>query len=272
MDNLLLSAASRKLLDAYIKCPSHALILKGLDGVGLRTVARTVAGSIAPNQNRVMIIEPEKGLISIERVRQLYQQTRTIHREPLVIVVDDADTLSVDAQNALLKLFEEPVENVHFILTTHRPEALLATIVSRAQTVEVQPLDAAASMQLLQSLDVPESKVRQMLFLAHGLPAELHRLAAQEEHFTTQADLVKDARQVIESPLYERLKLVKKYSGRDEALQLVAMCGRLLGLNLVKQKNYRVSAMIESVLEAGEALRANGHVKTQLMRLMTKLG
>lgn len=271
MDKLLVTKPTRKLLDAYMSHPTHALILRGLQGTGLRTIANRLAKQLSPVTQRIISIEPDKGLISIDRVRQLYQQTKTIHHKPLVVVIDDADTLSNDAQNSLLKLFEEPVKNVYFILTTHHGELLLSTIMSRAQVIDVPPISRTDSHQLLNSRDIPQGRLVQMLFLAPGLPAELIRLMDNSEYFATQSELVKDARNIIQLPLYERLKLLKKYQDREGALQLVIMMGRLLSLNLVKQKNYRVSDILESVMHCGERIRANGHVKTQLLALMTKL-
>lgn len=271
MDELLMASATKKLLSAYLHKPTHALILQGPVGVGLGTIAHELAVDLAGRDSRVITIESEKGLISIERIRQLYQQTRTIHHDPLVIVIDDADTMSQDAQNALLKLFEEPVANVHFLLTVHHPEFLLATLSSRAHIVAVQPVSSQDCAQLLARRQLPETTRRQLLFLANGLPAELYRLVDDEAYFESRATLVKDARTLLQSPLYQRLLLLKKYSSRDDALALVVMCGRLLHHSILTQKKCQLSTVVESVLETEEALRVNGHVRTHLMHLMTKL-
>lgn len=67
-----------------------------------------------------------------------------------VVVVEDFDRLNAVAQNRLLKTLEEPPSYAHFILTTSEPEAILATIRSRAQTERVNALNIRETAQLLE--------------------------------------------------------------------------------------------------------------------------
>src|SRR5690606_880305 len=67
----------------------------------------------------------------------------------LVIVVHDADELTLSAANALLKTLEEPGAKIHFILLTSRPHRLLDTIRSRTLAVRFGPLPDPVVEQLL---------------------------------------------------------------------------------------------------------------------------
>jgi hypothetical protein len=78
-----------------------------------------------------------KGLIPIEQIRELISSFRlkvpgkgVIKR---VAIVETADAMSLEAQNALLKLLEEPPTDSVLILTSEQPQELLATIRSRVQ-------------------------------------------------------------------------------------------------------------------------------------------
>jgi DNA polymerase III subunit delta' len=79
-------------------------------------------------------------------------------------VVDDAHTMTEQAQNALLKSLEEPAPTSHVLLVTGAPQALLPTIRSRCQVLRFGPLPAAILEQHLQD--------------RHGLSADEARLRA----------------------------------------------------------------------------------------------
>lgn len=271
MVKLLLNVATKKLVEAYINNPSHALCLIGEEGTGLGSLADSIAKKLSGKAQIVTTISPEKGFISIERIRHLYEQTRNIQQGNRCIIIDDADTMSNDAQNSLLKLLEEPVRNVYFILTTHHPSFLLPTINSRMQHITVNSIDEKASKELLSKYALSEKEHMQALFLAAGKPAELTRIATDTEYFAVQTSLITDARSLIQSNLYDRLTVIKKYSDRRQALSFLAMCAKLLQFSLVRQRNITAAEHMELFDRVMKRIDANGHVRTHLMYLVTKL-
>jgi DNA polymerase-3 subunit delta' len=66
-----------------------------------------------------------------------------------IVIVDDADTMNRNAQNALLKILEEPPQNALLILVTHRAGALIPTIKSRTQTLNFKLLQPDTVKTLL---------------------------------------------------------------------------------------------------------------------------
>ncbi len=70
-----------------------------------------------------------------------------------VVIIDDADTMNRSAQNALLKILEEPPKNAILILVTHRLGALIPTIRSRAQVLNFQLLSQDSLESLLSRHD-----------------------------------------------------------------------------------------------------------------------
>ena len=70
--------------------------------------------------------------IGVDDIRELISLTAVFTTTgKRIVVLEDADTLTVEAQNSLLKTLEEPPENVIFVLATTEPQKIPATILSR---------------------------------------------------------------------------------------------------------------------------------------------
>lgn len=81
-----------------------------------------------------------KQSIGIEEIKQLQQKLylKPIRSPQKAIIIHDAQLLTTEAQNALLKVLEEPPEQTIIILTTESVEALLPTILSRCKIVQLE--------------------------------------------------------------------------------------------------------------------------------------
>lgn len=88
-----------------------------------------------------------------------------------VVLVDDADTMNRNAQNALLKILEEPPKNTILILICHRLGNMIPTIRSRCRVIHFDPLSSDALSDLMQ-MEIGESlphEEREILsFLSDG--------------------------------------------------------------------------------------------------------
>ncbi len=267
--SLQLAEPTRAFLEHYSADPSHAVLLSGPRGVGLKTLAL----HMAQTNGRVLdIIEPiaktAKGqvIISVERVRELYDETRTMLDGRHFVVIDDADRMNQPAQNALLKLLEEPNQSVHFILTTHAPDVLLPTIRSRTWQFAVPSIDEMSSHRLVKGLGITdETKRTQLLYVASGLPAELSRLSVAGDFDKLLSD-VRRARLFIEGTSYQRLIVANELKeDREVALRFIDTVIMLLRRTVPMSADARSTLrLIDSLLEAYMAIKANGNVRLQL--------
>jgi DNA polymerase-3 subunit delta' len=94
----------------------------------------------------VLVRRPEdKSTIVISQARDLVRQVgyRPFEARYRVVVIDDADELGGDAQDALLKTLEEPPARNVFVLVTSRPNLLSTTVRSRCCVLRFAPLAAA---------------------------------------------------------------------------------------------------------------------------------
>ncbi len=266
---LRLAPATERLLAQFETFSPHATLLTGQVGVGLYTIAHEIA---TKNGTLLASILPESktssaiAAISVERIRQLYVETRSRMQGPHFVIIDEADSMNHAAQNALLKLLEEPNESIFFILTSHRPDALLPTIRSRVQIHAVPPIDMLHSRRLLKALGVTDTQTEQrLLYVAQGLPAELTRLVRNESDFKALLERVQIARQFVEGNVYQRLAVIQASNNdRTGTLKTIEMILLLLRRSLAARPDQTTVRLIERLVEASAAVRANGNIKIQL--------
>lgn len=274
MSSLLLHPTTEKLIRRIETHLPQALLLKGETGVGLLSIAKELAG-----KSLVSIIEPsrtdgsidnENGSINVASIRDLYEQTRAKHTKKQTIIIDGADRMTHGAQNAFLKLLEEPNEHIHFILTAHVVDSLLPTIQSRVQATTILPITKEQTEEYLASLQVSDPKKKaQLLFIAAGLPAEIYRLSQDDEAFAARATAMGDARTLLQASTYEKLLLVQKYaSSRDKTLRLIDSAITIARRTVSSHHEVKLIHQLERLLAARDAIAANHSIRLQLTQLV----
>ncbi len=117
--------------------PPQSLLWNGQVGLGLVEYAREMAVRWISNPADILWIAPEEGasVIKIEQIRALidFMCLKTFSGIHRLVVIENAESMNVNAQNALLKILEEPPQNAFIWLISHHPETLLPTIRSRCQ-------------------------------------------------------------------------------------------------------------------------------------------
>ena len=154
---------ARVALSAVLAEPSHAYLFRGPRGSGKRAAARAFAAEVlaaassdpedarrralldpSPHPDLVWLA-PTGAQHMVEEVRERVIRAaayRPFEGGKRVFVVEAAEAMRDESQNALLKTLEEPPEFVHLILLSSDSEGLLETVASRCQMVEFAPLPA----------------------------------------------------------------------------------------------------------------------------------
>src|SRR4030042_1007182 len=117
--------------------------------------------------------EAETRRISIDQIKDLQHSASLppFEGKHKVFIIDGAELMSIEAANCLLKTLEEPNEKITFILLTTNDRLLPATVVSRCQCLELQPLSAAKeAAALIEHVNMPPERARLLAGLSHGCP------------------------------------------------------------------------------------------------------
>jgi len=88
-----------------------------------------------------MVVAPKR-VLQVDQMRQIEREAnyRPYEGKARVFLIEDADKLNEQSENALLKVLEEPPHTSHIVLLTSRPGMLLPTIHSRCQMIRFSPL------------------------------------------------------------------------------------------------------------------------------------
>jgi DNA polymerase-3 subunit delta' len=232
--------------------PPHAYLLTGPDRVGKGTLARRLAQLLnclaeeperpcgqcaqcqrteAGTHSDLLMVTvdasgdgPQRKAIGVDQVREV---ERAVSLSPFegrrrVVIIDPADAMTVEAQNALLKTLEEPPPQVVFVLVSAREDRLLPTVHSRCRRVGLSLLPRAVLEAALLAQGLEPERAHLLARLSGGRPGWALEAAREPALLQTRAEAIGLCRQVARMSVRERLELADRLSAqfqeRREAL------------------------------------------------------
>ncbi len=214
---------------------SHAYIFSGEKGVGKKTLADTFAMALqcegegprpcgecrscrqAADGNHPDIIylqHGKPGSIGVDDVRS--QLTGDIQIRPYsgkykIYIIQDAEKMTVQAQNAILKTIEEPPEYAVIMLLTANDQAFLETIRSRCVTLHLMPVpDGQVKAYLMEHMQVPDYQADICVAFAQGNIGKAVRLASSEDFTAIKASAMQLIRNAGKWELSEIIDFVRE--------------------------------------------------------------
>lgn len=273
MKGLVMHPRTKQLTELYLADKPHGILLVGDEGAGKETLARALALEVSDD---LYVIErqDDKQKIGIEQIQQLYGLTKT--NRSISVLVIDAGNMTIDAQNAFLKLLEEPPNQIRFVMTSVSEDKLLPTICSRLQIIPVlrphqSDLLAVANPSLSQS------ELSSLIHSTSALPGRLMTILQDEQARQTHDESIARAKQFYSSGSYERFKILNelKYD-RVQVAQLIDTLSLLVEHLISSQSNLKQLKKLAAQADLLETVNnsisnINGNPKIHLTRLALSL-
>ncbi|MBQ8807905.1 MAG: hypothetical protein IJZ81_01195 [Clostridia bacterium] len=186
---------------------AQGYIFEGMKGVGKYTAARIFANAIhctgevkpcgecphckkhAVNTHSDLIIIGGSGQIKVDDIRSMNEQLyiKPALSEKKICIIRNADNMNQDAQNALLKSFEEPPSYAVIILLSENTKNLLATIRSRGRKVIFEPFSESEIKEyILRQYPLKRDIIPFIALYSGGVIGRAIDLCENEEFFETR--------------------------------------------------------------------------------------
>ena len=180
---------------------SHFITVCAPSGYGKHTLCSEISKLL----NAEMIVVDNKVDSIRSTITMIYSQT-----QPLLYVFEDADTMSINSKNSLLKVCEEPPQSAYIVLLTENKENILPTILSRTQLFELSNYTQQELGEYLSSKDL-SSNTKQMILSISNCPGDIEKFLMQNNN-----ELVSFANKVVGNlrrvSLSNALKICKQIS------------------------------------------------------------
>ena len=156
------------------------------EACGVCPACRTIAAGTSPDVRSIIAPVKDKRDISIDQVRELQRDLgfRAMSSHPKVGIINDAELLTLQAQNALLKTLEEPAGDSLLVLIGVNAASLAPTILSRCQRLAFDALSDAAVAEVLERRGRSPAEAAALAAYAEGSPGRA--LALDAEFFATR--------------------------------------------------------------------------------------
>ncbi len=216
---------------------SHAYIINGEKSSGKEYIAKVFAmalqcekGGTEPcqechsckqvlskNQPDIIQLTHEKpNTISVDDIRKQVNGDVAIkpYSSPYKIyIINEAEKMNAQAQNALLKTLEEPPEYAVILLLTANLNALLPTIISRCVVLNMKPVpDEKVRRFLMEQMQVPDYKADVCVAFARGNVGKAKALASSEEFENVKNEALSLVKYIKDMELHEIMAAIKKIS------------------------------------------------------------
>ncbi len=214
---------------------SHAYLLNGEAGMGKKSLAAAFALTLfcqgegkkpcldchacrqvlSNNHPDLIYVTHEKpASIGVDDIREQINESiliRPYSSSYKIYIVNEAEKMTVQAQNALLKTIEEPPDYAVILLLATSQEAFLPTILSRCVQLKLKPLqDTIVKKYLMEKLQIQETEADTFTVFARGNLGRAISIAASEEFRTLQQEFLNLLKNIYKTDISEMLDEIRK--------------------------------------------------------------
>lgn len=272
---------TKRWINAYIKRPKATLLINcNNDSEAGIEVAEHIYNRLnsSPKTPLYKVNKGEAKSLGIAEIREL-QRYLTLRADNTAeysrfVLVSDAEDLTVEAQNSLLKLLEELPDKTILILVTTDASRLLPTINSRCFHINVLPVTSGQATEYGHKAQVDDARVKKAYIISEGYVSVFKKLINSEDK--SYEDIIDTAKKFIQSTVIERQEILSKIykndSGVDELLQslkLTARSGMRNAKNLDAKQRWK--NMLVKTINTEKQIESNVQTKLAMLALSVSL-
>lgn len=271
-------------LESFNTSPSHAVLLSGPKGSGKLTVAKLlakevlgIAGAVERYPYLLHLGADKSNSVGIEAIRQIEHflslKVPRSNNYNRIIIIENCQIMTLEAQNSLLKTLEEPPKDTLIILTVDNKQTLLPTIISRVQHIQVKSPSQERLTAHFTALGSSETDINRANIMSSGLPGLMSAILSDSEHPLLIA--TERARQLLAQTTYERLlavdELTKNRPLLDDVLFILQQMAHIRLQKTTGSAAQQWQCVLSATYEASVALANSAQPKLTLTKLMNSL-
>lgn len=248
----------------------HAYLFSGPAGSGKKTLALLFAQALncgdklkRPCQRclscrRILngtfpdlyILKPQGASLKIGQFREIKDSLYLLSVEgrKKICIIHDAELMTLPAANSLLKILEEPPQDLVFILLTARPWDLPSTVVSRCIHFMLTPLTEEKMVQILDKKDFLPAKEREIVIaLAGGNPGKALELASRGGWGNKYKETLLLIKSIEEGPAEELFLKAEEFSSKEDLQDFLELLLLIYRDRLIRKLNAPENALISFI-------------------------
>ncbi|NLM12742.1 MAG: DNA polymerase III subunit delta [Epulopiscium sp.] len=223
---------------------SHSYIFDGISGIGKKTIALTFAKTLqclkkeitpcnecsscrafdSGNHPDVFFISTDKKSLGVDEVRDNIQkdiETKPYKYRYKIYIVDQADKMTIQAQNALLKTIEEPPSYgiIMFISTNYKQ--FLPTILSRCSLVKLNPLKPGEIKDYFKTSPVDPNMIDLYITFSGGSIGAVKKMMESEYFLEIRENVIRWVNEIHTGDLMKLFEIQKEMENYKEEIDFV---------------------------------------------------
>lgn len=232
---------AKRILRQQIKAGriGHAYLFVGKNGIGKKLVARAFAADIMGDiedglieRNRhpdFKLWETDKKSVGVSSIRNLQEGLflSPTQSKRKVVMINEGEKLTTQAQNALLKILEDPPEETTFLILVEKLSKILPTLISRCQILRFAPLDQGSILKIIDTSNLGKPEEVLLLNLGQGSINETNKILAEVSLHTVISDL-KDVMSLLHNKNEYGLNIKASYLAKKYDVQFILGCLELI--------------------------------------------
>lgn len=292
-DNLIGNDKIKELLKSTVTTNNvlHSYLFTGVDGIGKKLFAKEFAKMILCSGNDkpcktcksciefegeshpdFLQIEPEDNkTIKIEQIRYLQEKIaeKPVTSDKKVYVINDCDTMTKEAENALLKTLEEPPIYSTIILITSNESKLLTTIKSRCTKIAFNSLSEEEVKTYLLQNGLDSNMTQSMIAQCGGSIGKALKIEDEKDNYKQVEQLIQNIENNSITKIWRNADIL--YGAKEKIIDLLDYMNVMFYENLRSKQDMRCIKAVNIVEEAKKRITSNSNYDMTIDNLLLKL-